>query len=258
MESRITNDLIPGDLGTDVIGRRIFYFDRLTSTMDTARREADRGAPEGTTIIAGSQTAGRGRLGRTWLSPEGGIAVSIILYPDIALLPSLIMLASLAVMRSIAGVTGLKAGIKWPNDVLINGRKVCGILTENRSKGDRPGSAIIGIGLNINLEPDKFPEITGTATSLSRECGRPVSRPDLIRRLLREADGLYSAMKSGESVFPEWRDNLLTLGQAVRASYGNEVYEGTAESVTEDGSLWLRQANGELVKVVAGDVTLQR
>lgn len=256
MESKLSVEGITAGLGTQIIGQQVIYIDRLPSTMEAARQKVKLGAVEGTTVVAGEQTAGRGRLKRAWLSPEGSIALSVVLYPEISLLPSLVMLASLAVVRSIEHITSLKAGIKWPNDVLINGRKVCGILVENNIRGNTVEYAVIGIGLNVNFSPDEFPEISGTATSLARETGQSVSRLALIRRLLVELDSLYTAVQSGVSLFEAWRDNLITLGQNVRASCGEIVYEGIAESVGRDGGLWLRQPDGSLIKIMAGDVTL--
>lgn len=149
--------------------------------MEVAKREAQRGAVEGLVVIADEQTAGRGRIGRTWLSPKGSIALSIILYPDVAYLPFLIMLASLGVVHSIKAVTGLKSSIKWPNDVLVNNRKVCGILIESELRGNIADYAIIGIGINVNLRLADFPKISQIATSLSHELGRDISRLDIIR-----------------------------------------------------------------------------
>jgi len=249
--------LITDGLETQFVGQRVIYYPRLASTMEVARRQARRGAAWGTVVIAGEQTAGKGRLGRVWLSPEGSLALSIILYPSLAYLPSLIMLAALAVVHSIEAVTGLKAQVKWPNDVLVNGRKVCGILIESDVQGDTVVYAIIGIGVNVNLRLSDFPEISSLATSLSDELGRDVSLLNLIRRLLVEVEGLYLALLAGGSIYEEWRDSLVTLGRKVRAESGKNKCEGIAESVARDGSLLLRQANGSLTKIVAGDVTLR-
>jgi BirA family transcriptional regulator, biotin operon repressor / biotin---[acetyl-CoA-carboxylase] ligase len=244
-------------LATQFIGRRVVYYPRLASTMDTARSEAGKGAPEGTVIVTGEQTAGRGRLKRTWLTPENGLAFSVVLYPAVARLPGLIMVASLAVVQAIEGLTGLKPGIKWPNDILINGKKVCGILIENSIKGEKV-FAVIGIGINVNLRTAGYPDIAATATSLNGELGREVSRLDLVRRVLAELEPLYLSLDSGEAVFTQWRDSLVTLGQNVTARSGETLYQGVAESVARDGGLLLRQADGNLIKVVAGDVTLRR
>jgi BirA family biotin operon repressor/biotin-[acetyl-CoA-carboxylase] ligase len=246
---------ITNGLETQFIGQRVIYYPRLTSTMEVAKRETRLGAAEGTVVIAGEQIAGKGRIGRVWLSPKGSIALSIILYPRLVYLPSLIMLASLAVVRSIEAVTGLKAQVKWPNDVLINGRKVCGILIESDVQGDTVVYAIIGIGVNVNLRISDVPEISSLATSLSDELGRDVSLLSLIRRLLVEVEGLYLALLAGGSVYEEWRDSLVTLGKKVQVESGKNKYEGIAESVARDGSLLLRNLNGSLTKIVAGEVT---
>ena len=256
-ENSLSSTAITNNLGTRFIGQRVLYYPRLKSTMDVARLKAQQEATEGTVVIAGEQTAGRGRIKRTWLSPKGSIALSLILYPELGYLSSLIMVASLAVVHSIERVTALKPQIKWPNDVLINGKKVCGILIESEVKGKQVDYAILGVGINTNLNPSDFPEIPSTATSLSQELGRDVSQLDMIRRLLVELERLYLALPSGDSVYREWRNNLMTLGKKVRVSSDETTYEGIAESVAQNGSLLLRQPDGSLVKIVAGDVTLR-
>jgi BirA family biotin operon repressor/biotin-[acetyl-CoA-carboxylase] ligase len=257
IENNLSSASITNDLETHFVGQKVIYSRRLTSTMEVARQEAQQGAVEGTVIVADEQTVGRGRIRRKWLSPKGGIALSIILYPDVAYLPFLIMLASLAVVYSIKAVTDLKSAIKWPNDVLVNGRKVCGILIESDVRRKKVGYTIIGIGLNVNLRLSDFPEISQTATSLSDELGRTVSHLDMIRCLLVEVERLYSTLQAGGSIYEAWRDNLVILGKSVHITEGETAYEGIAESVARDGSLLLRQSNGRLVKIVAGDVTLR-
>jgi len=244
-------------LKTRFIGQRLLYYPSLPSTMATARQVARQGAAEGTVIIADEQTAGRGRLKRAWLTPRGNLALSVILSPSLPSLTSLIMLASLAVVRSIESVTGLKPQIKWPNDVLLNGKKVSGILIENDFLGDKVAYSIIGIGIDVNLKLADFPEIQPIATSLSDELGKEVSRLKLIRHLLVEMENLYLGLSSGGSLYEEWRDNLVTLGKIVRATTDDAVYDGMAESVDRDGSLLLRRRDGTSVKIVAGDVTLR-
>ncbi len=257
MEDSLSPATITSNLGTRFIGQRVIYYPSLMSTMDVARREAQQQAAEGTVVIADEQTAGRGRGKRVWLSPKGSISLSIVLYPDAVSLPFLIMLASLAVVHSIEAVTGLKSQVKWPNDVLINGRKVCGILIESDVRKNIVGYAIIGIGVNVNFRLCDFPEISPIATSLSDELGRGVSRLDIIRQLLVEIERLYLILQAGGSIYDEWRDSLVTLGKRVRVKWGKIMYEGIAESVTRDGSLLLRRSDGSLTKVVAGDVTLR-
>jgi len=225
--------------------------------MEVAKREAQSGAVEGTVIVADEQTAGRGRLKRAWLSPRGSIALSIILYPSLSYLPSLTMLASLAVVHSIEAVTGLKSQVKWPNDVLINGRKVCGILIASDVQGNTVNYTVMGIGVNVNLRLADFPEIQPIATSLSHELGREVSPLSVIRCLLVEIERLYLALSTEGSIYQEWRDSLVTLGRRVRIETGEAIYEGVAESVARDGSLLLRGSDGSLTKIVAGDVIQQ-
>jgi BirA family biotin operon repressor/biotin-[acetyl-CoA-carboxylase] ligase len=257
----MADDLSPAsivdNLNTRFIGQRVIYYPRLASTMDVAGQRAQRGAAEGTVIIAGEQTEGRGRVKHSWLSPEGNIALSIILYPDVTCLPYLVMLASLAAVHSIEAVTGLKPQIKWPNDILINGKKVCGILTENEVKGSRVDYAIIGVGVNVSLKAADFPEIFTTATSLNEETGREVSPVDVVRYLLVEMERLYLTLPDGESIYEAWRDRLVTLGKRVYVESGSTVLEGMAESVDRSGALLLRCYDGSSAKIVAGDVILR-
>jgi BirA family biotin operon repressor/biotin-[acetyl-CoA-carboxylase] ligase len=257
----VARDLSPSsitrDLKTTCIGKKVIYYPRLPSTMDAARQEARQGAAEGTVIIAGEQTEGKGRLQRTWFSPSGNIAFSIILYPGIASLPYLIMIASLAVVHSIETVTGLKTQIKWPNDILIGSKKVGGILIENEMKRNKVVFTIIGIGINVDLRVPEFIEITTTATSLNRESGKVVRRTKIIRSLLTEFEKLYLSLPAGEPIYKAWRDRLVTLGRKVKVKTGRYTLEGIAESVDTSGALMLRHADGCLTRVIAGDVTLR-
>ncbi len=248
---------ITGKLDTRFIGQKIIYFPQLSSTMDVARSEARQGASEGTAIIAGEQTSGRGRVKRLWLSPPGNIALSLILYPDVSNLPYLIMIASLAVVRSIENVAGLKADIKWPNDILIDGKKVCGILIENEISGGRTARAIIGIGVNVNLGALKIQDSYIPVTSLEKEVQGTVAKTDLINNLLVEMERLYLELPDGESIYKEWRDKLVTLGKRVIVRTGTETLEGLAESVDSTGALMLKLDDGSSTRIVAGDVTLR-
>jgi BirA family biotin operon repressor/biotin-[acetyl-CoA-carboxylase] ligase len=258
IEESLSAAAITDGLATRFIGHEVSCYPSLPSTNDVAKTRSQEGAKEGMVIIAEEQTAGRGRIKRRWLSPRGGIALSIILYPPLDYLSSLIMVASLAVAGSIERVTGLKAQIKWPNDVLVNGKKVCGILVESDVRGNKVDYAVIGIGINANLKLSEFPQIAPMATSLSQELGRDVSRREIVRSLLAEAERLYLALPEGDSVFKQWRERLVTLGQEVQVSSAEATYKGIAESVASDGSLLLRQPDGNLLKIVAGDVTLRQ
>jgi BirA family biotin operon repressor/biotin-[acetyl-CoA-carboxylase] ligase len=244
-------------LTTRFIGREISYYPVVPSTMDAARQEARRGAPEGTVILAGEQTQGRGRRSRTWYSPGGNIALSIILYPKPATLPFLIMIASLAAAQGIESATELKAQIKWPNDIFIQGKKAGGILIESEVKGEKVAYAIAGIGINVARQTARVSEIAATATSLEAAAGRKVSREEVIMSLLTVFERWYLELPDTKPIFKAWRDRLITLGQKVKVTWNSETLEGTAESVDESGALLLRQADGALTKIVAGDVTLR-
>ena len=240
--------------GTSLIGRNILYYHTVPSTNEIAGMAARSNTEEGTVIIAEEQTGGRGRLERSWLSPPGSLSLSIILYPELSRLPYLIMAASLAVSRTIKAISRIKADIKWPNDILINGKKVCGILIENGLKGNSVQYSVIGIGINLNVSVNNYPEIVSTAISLSDAVVGRVPAALFTQRLLLEFENLYL---SGGSVFDEWQNSLITLGKKVTSTSGALVIEGIAESVNPDGSLIIKQTGGSLFKAVAGEVTLR-
>ena len=256
VENSLSSESISRNLDTCYIGRRIIYYPSLTSTMEVARKEARRGAVEGTVVIADEQTVGKGRKQRAWITTRGNIALSLILRPQISHLSYMVMIASLSVANSIEAVTGLKVQIKWPNDVLINGKKVCGILIENDIRGDKVAYSIIGIGINVLINSDEYPDLLSSATSLSGESGTGVSRVDVICRLLKETEELYDKLPAGASIYQEWRDRLTMLGENVKIISGDNLVEGFAESVNRDGSLLLRYPDGSSTKIIAGDVTL--
>jgi BirA family biotin operon repressor/biotin-[acetyl-CoA-carboxylase] ligase len=247
---------ISGKLATRYIGQRVIVYPQLTSTKEIAKIAASNGVPEGTVIIAEEQTSGKGRLERSWVTPKGCAILSIILYPDIKHLPSLIMVASVALLHTIKKVTGLKAAIKWPNDILLNGKKVSGILIESMINDKNVGYAVIGMGINVNFNVKDYPEIADTATTLLDEKGKYISRLDIIRTLLVEIEKLYLLSRDKDIVYREWRDNMDTIGKKVSAKSGEMVYEGIADNVAEDGSLILTLADGKQVDFTAGDVTL--
>lgn len=257
MKEELSAISISNGLETRFIGQSVLHYPKLSSTMTLAREKALAGVAEGTMVIAEEQTAGRGRMERRWISPAGSIALSIVLYPQPSILPSLIMMASLAVVKAIKSITGLKANIKWPNDILINGRKVCGIIVESGVDGEGKTYAVIGIGINVNVKVESIGDVLMPATSLSDELGGEVSRVEIVRQLLVEAEYLYLSAKRSKDVYKEWRDNLVTLSENVRAVSGKAAYEGVAESVDEDGSLLIRLADGSLKRFAAGDVTLR-
>lgn len=229
----------------------------LGSTQDLARELARAGAPEGTVVLAGRQTAGRGRLGRSFVSPRGGLYLTVVLRPALEHIRPLPIVAALAVARGLEQVAGLRTALKWPNDVLVGGRKVCGILLESELTGQTVDYVLVGIGVNVNADMSAYPEIVATATSAAVEAGRGVSREALAAAALNELEELYLAVQAGQRVQDEWRARLETLGRQVQVTCGQTVEEGVAEDVDSDGSLILRRPDGSRVTIVAGDVTLR-
>lgn len=246
---------LKNQLTTHFVGKQIYYYDSVTSTMEIAKKLARKGVAEGAIVVANKQTAGRGRLDRTWLSPDRNLAMSIVLRPSLSDLPKLIMVTSVAVVRAINEITGIKPRIKWPNDVMIKGKKVCGILIENEVKGERISFSVVGIGINVNLNPSAIPEISIMATSLSQELGREVPRAELACAVLSELEKLYLQAQSSISVYEEWQEHMETLGKLIKVKFGESIEQGKAESVTETGNLILRHSDGRTSEILAGDVT---
>lgn len=197
MRDRLDKAVLEKLLDTIVVGRTIFVREEAASTNSLAKKLSREGCPEGTAVIARAQTGGRGKRGAYWFSPPGGIWLSVILAPRLRgqELCWLTLLAAKAVEEAIAETCGLAAEITWPNDVLIGGRKVCGILTETDGKG----RAVVGIGLNANIRPEDFPpDLRGTATSLLAETGRNQPLAELVAALLGRLDRLYSPVRKGD------------------------------------------------------------
>ena len=241
-------------LKTAIVGRNILYYRTLPSTMNLARKLAAEGMREGTVILCDEQTEGRGRQGRKWFaSPSSSILMSVIFRPTPESLPQLNMLASLAIVLTIEKATGIKATVKWPNDILIKGKKVAGILMENVFEGENLQAAIVGVGLNVSLDVSQFEEISSIATSLSTELGKEFNRDDILRILLQEMDSLYQAVGRNEDVYHRWLPLVETLGKNVRIKSGKSVEEGLAQSINPDGSITLRHADGSLVTIATGE-----
>ena len=224
--------------------------------MDEAAHQADLGAEEGTVVIAETQTASRGRFGRTWVSQAGNLYLSVVLYPSLAALPYLNCLGGLAVVRAIQRTTRLQPRLKWPNDVLIGGAKVAGILAESALQGAEVKYVVLGIGINVGLDSRLIEDLPAAATSLNAAAETEIAREELLVRLLHEFDALYIQLKQGQNPLAEWKELLDTLGQRVTVSGDNCPYDGIAEDVDDVGNLLLRLDSGELVTLTAGDVTL--
>jgi BirA family biotin operon repressor/biotin-[acetyl-CoA-carboxylase] ligase len=231
--------------------------------MNEAARQAQAGAQEGTVVVAETQTAGRGRLGRSWVSRPGNLYLTVVLRPTLQTLPFLSCLAGVAVVRALGQTTGLRPSVeglrprlRWPNDVLLGGKKVAGILVESAVEGDAVRYALVGIGINVDLDASNVAEIASVATSLNSAAGNPVSREEVLRHLLQGMDSLYLQLAQGKTPLAEWKGLLDTLGRRVRVSWQDQVCWGQAEDVDELGNLQLRQDDGRLVTLTAGDVTL--
>ena len=248
-------DRVQSLLKTESIGRAFFYEDSAGSTMELARQHAERGAPDGAVAIAEEQTAGRGRLGRAWVSPPGvNLYFTIILRPELDHLRQLAVIAPLAVCQAIEETTALLPRIKWPNDVVINGRKVCGVLPASELQDDRVLYALVGIGINVNLDASAHEEISAIATSLRQELRHEVSREEVLAATLNHFETLYRSLRRGEVVSVAWKQRLDTLGQPVRVETAGGVSEtGVAVDADSDGSLILRRDDGSHVRVDAGE-----
>lgn len=248
-------------LDTAFLGRNLVFLPETGSTNDEARRLAQSGAPEGTLVITDHQTSGRGRLDRRWEAPPGSsLLMSLVFRPPLAPheVQRLTMVCGLSVIDAIESETDLRVGLKWPNDVVVGGAKVAGILTEIGSEGNEVDFAVVGLGLNVNLDPAGLPEgLLVPATSLSRELERPVARLPLLWALLQAMETRYMALKAGHSPYVEWAERLVALGQPVTVSTAGAVLEGVAEGVNADGALLVRLDSGRLETIMAGDVTLR-
>ncbi len=213
---------------------------------------------KGTVVVAETQTTSRGRLGRTWLSKPGNLYCSVVLYPSQDELPFVSPLAGVALVRTIRRTRRLDPALKWPNDVMLDGKKVAGILVESAVSGDQVKHAVLGIGVNVGLTPEELKELPVAATSLNAETGGETPRDEFLARLLHEVDGLYLRLKRGISPLAEWRGMLHTLGQQVEITGPDGPLSGLAEKVDEQGNLILRLEDGRRVLLTSGDVTLRQ
>ncbi len=245
-------------LKTRSFGRRLYLHQRVASTSDLAKELARSGEEEGSVVAAEEQTRGRGRVGRAWLSPRGGLWFSLILRPSIAPheAPRITLAFGAAVAKTLRRLYHLDASIKWPNDVLIGERKVCGILTEVEAELDVLTFLVAGVGINANNSTRSFPEeIRKGATSLREELGRSVDRNELLAELLNEFERSYEVfLKSGKgSLLMDWQDLCSTLGRKVRILTPRETLEGEAVAIDREGALLVKTSTGERRRVLYGE-----
>ncbi len=251
-------------LETLIIGQELLGLEQTASTNSLIRERAFAGVAEGLVIVANEQTAGRGRRGRSWSAPAGSsLLLSLLLRPT-WLVPSesflLTMLAAVAISEAIERETSCRVELKWPNDLLINGRKLAGILVELETAGpERLRWAVIGSGINVNWQPTDDPTINQAATSLASECGHEIDRASLLRAILHSYDRHYLNLRSGrrEALRQAWLDRLTTLGKAVEIELSTHSFVGVAEAVDQHGGLQVRDNTGQLQTVYAGDVKVR-
>ncbi len=245
-----------------VIGRHVYGYRSVASTMDLAWELAEAGVPHGTAVVAGTQTSGRGRFARPWVSGEGeSLLASVVLRPDGSIAPLLTMIGCLAVLDAVRELSGLACAVKWPNDVHVGAQKLCGVLAEARfdadSSTDTRGAsvAVLGISLNVNLDLAQHPELVGNATSLLAETGHAIGLRLASDTLFRNRDACYANAEPA-AVVARWRESLDTLGKRVTVRGRDATLAGLAEDVDATGRLLLRTDNGTLHVLSEGDVTL--
>lgn len=247
-------------LKTTVIGKEIHLFPETTSTNSLAMEMASKGAPEGAVVIAETQTLGKGRLGRKWISPKGNLYLSVILRPVMPMhkAPLITLAGAVAVASAIRTACGLATGIKWPNDILISGKKVCGLLTEMSAEQDRIRHIVLGIGVNVNMPLNELPpDIRALTTTLAEEAGGAIDRTRLLRELLAGLDHEYQVVvKDPPAVLRDWESLNVTVGNRVAISGAGELFEGLAEGIDSEGRLIVRRDDGTVRTVAAGDVTI--
>lgn len=252
-------ELIKGEIGRNIVSLGI-----VESTNSLAMELAEKGASHGTVVIADSQTKGRGRMGRPWISPSGGnIYMSVILtHPmDLKEATFLTILAGVACCGALRNATGLPVEIKWPNDLMVSHKKLGGILTELKSCGREMLYAIIGIGINVNIALEDFPpEVRKIATSIKDEKGKTESRTFLIAEILNELDRWYHvfAQQGKNSLLNEWRKLTSMMGKPVQVTMGEEIISGLAHDIDEGGMLIVRLPSGALKRISFGDLVVLR
>jgi len=260
----LTEEELRSGLRTTLIGRRILALQETGSTNQVAMELAAEGAPEGTVVVAEAQTRGKGRFGRTWASPAGlGIYTSIVLRPPIPSdrVPIITLIAGVAVAEAIREATGLAVSLKWPNDVLIRGRKAAGILAELDAEAEVVRYVVVGIGINVNQALEDFPlELRESASSLKIGLGHEIHRTVLAQCLFEKMETWYLRfLREGSTpILQRFEDLCINLSQEVRVRSEEGLLEGLATGIDPEGALLLRLQDGSLVRVLAGEVTLRK
>lgn len=265
----ITVEELKDHLDTEIVGSEIVYFNEIDSTNSYGKKMAMEGRGSGMVVIADSQLSGRGRLGRPWSSAAGkGIWMSVVLKPSIRPenVQIITLAASVAVVNALKEATGIRAGIKWPNDIILDGRKVCGILTEMVSEIDEINFLVLGIGINVNHDKSDFEGLLkDKAISLkifSQEkgaCAESFDRTAIVKRTLQELEKVYKKVENGAilEIIDAWRNYSVTLGREVNIRFKDSTITGIAEDITGDGKLLVRSPDGALREVISGEIQVR-
>lgn len=248
-------------LKTKHLGQSIHFYDTIGSTQKEALRLADEGAVHGTVILTNEQVSGRGRLGHSWQSQRGkNIALSMILRPELPIekTPQLTLLTAVAIAKCIEKVTNLSCGIKWPNDILCDGKKLVGILTELQAEATYVKAVVIGVGINVNIDVSSFPaELKTSAASLKSLTGKNYSLALIIQEFLESFEALYTRYLSEgfTCIRPLWEQRALNLGKQIKVRQpGGRIIEGVASGISDEGVLLLKKSDGSIAKIYSADV----
>jgi len=259
----LTNALTTGHgvaLTTRFLGHPLRYVPVTASTQPAVHLAAQEGAHEGLVVLTDEQTAGKGRLGRTWQAPFGSsLLLSMLFRPNLHPQQGgrLTMCVGLGAAAAVEEMTGLSIQLKWPNDLLLQGKKLAGVLTETQLDGDSMTYAVVGLGLNVNLTRPPDDELAATATSLSQALGRSVSRLALLQAILRHIEAHYDRLQAGHSPYAAWSQRMAFQGQQVQVTLPHLVLTGAVTGANPDGALLIQDDQGALHAVWAGDVTLR-
>lgn len=261
-KSQLSLEKIRDGLETKFMGQKIFYSEEAASTNDLAKELAEKGVREGAVVIAETQTHGKGRLGRRWISPRGGIWFSVILRPavDPKDAPKIVFMAAVAIAKTIRKMLGLTAKTKWPNDVLVHNKKVCGLLAETSISDDNINFVVLGIGINANVDTNAFPkELTGSLTSLKQEAKREIPREEFLQVLLKEMEHYYNDFTRGRfaRILEEWKSLTDMIGKDVEVVSFDERFEGEAIDVDQDGALMVKLEDGSVKRVFSADASIR-
>lgn len=257
----VTAAEIRDGLSTTVLGQSIVYRETIDSTNNLAQELANNGAMEGTLVIADEQQQGRGRRGRTWFSPpHSGVWMSLILRPQLPLAHAaqITLVTAIALAKALTRLTGVPSGIKWPNDILFNKKKSCGILTEMHAEFDQIHHLVVGIGINVNVPQEDFPDdIQSIATSLQAVKGTPIPRAKVVQVVLEELEPLYRQYVANGgfgTLRDQWKAHNITLGNDIIAHTAQGTIQGRALDIDEFGVLLVEQPDGEQKKIYSADI----